>query len=194
MNEVELVPTCVCVCVCVLGRILISKQCSCWCRELGVWSGDVRKCPRISSIPQFNSVLPPIDSVHTISLHTCHLSTQSKAHLQFSPLPAFRLQNWGLSQLPMKSAEEEIRNLAPVSRHIWAALGWRDMFPASPFSSANPHPISQTRFWILKTLVCPYPGPSSKYHYSGWEWGVFYLKSFCLGLGHPSNKFASIIL
>lgn len=38
MNKAELVPGSLCVrmclCVCVLGRILISKQCSCQCREV----------------------------------------------------------------------------------------------------------------------------------------------------------------
>lgn len=37
---------------------------------------------------------------------------------------------------------------------------------------------------VKKTLVCPYSGSSSKYHYSGQEWGIFYFKSFCLRLGN----------
>lgn len=70
MNWVGFVPACLCVCV--LEGILISKQCLCWCRELAVWRGAMRKSPRISSISQFGSVSPPTESVYPISPHTCH--------------------------------------------------------------------------------------------------------------------------
>lgn len=141
---------------------------------------------------------PPLDQHPHLFPCTCHLSTQGVAHLQFSLLPAFPLQNQGLSQFPMKYPQVDEQEPCLSKQTCTSSSGVGQGSCLLLQLCQSPPPKSDLNLAIKTLPSFLYFGPGSKYYclisiFSKDRMGICYAES-CLELGHPTKKHVTGIL